>query len=215
MKKYLVVAALIFVEIAALIIIAILLFWYKNKQNQAATLKLNSIVQQAIIPPLATSQETLCKAGTFTTPSPNEISHNQSMSEDVYVQYVRTAINYYLNNDYSTGAKYNGLVDGVHNPDSAYTEFEAIDEDYLRSKFIVIATDTAPGGGEEIDLIFKDKPNQVFSASVNDYTDSTGHIHGFNLGDFSVYDSASNGALDMQTIQQAYINQICDPNFGT
>lgn len=210
MKKY-------FILLTLLVIVSLtFLIARKNQQKPFSAVVAGSTLQQIVTPAPATSQETLCKNNAFTAPLPSEITTNRLMAEDPYVQYLRTAINGYINSSYTTGGEYNGLVDGVHHEDSVsvFGEIERIGEDYLKSKFIVLETDPAPFGGESIVLIFKDKPDQVFYAWVYDYTDGKGHHQGYDLRGFSVYDAAENGAPDIQTTQKTYINQICDPDFG-
>ncbi len=66
---------------------------------------------------------------------------------------------------------YYGTYQKKHCEDSAYNPmtgpaFFSEDSNFLRSKFIVLQTDIAPGGGESIILMFKDKPDKIFYAWV-------------------------------------------------
>jgi hypothetical protein len=174
---------------------------------------------QSIDSSAATSsvQPTLCQTVPFNSPTATETNYNKSISEDPFVQYVRTALNDFLTNGYATcasGTCESGLLNDVHYPDGANFELQNISSDYLKSKFIVISTDVAPMGGKSIVLMFKDKPDKVFYAWVYDYRDSSGHNQGFDLRGFLEYDLKSNGAPDIETTQKMFIDQLCNPNFG-
>lgn len=149
----------------------------------------------------------LCRVAT--APSQDELTYSKQISQDPFVQYLRTAIDTYLDNTYTHG-KYAGLLNGAHSPDNAYNELKQIDGSYLKSKFIVLQTDIAPGGGESIVLLFKDTPDQVFYAWVYDYRNDANKNDGYDLRGFIPMTDGP----DIKTTQQTYINQICDPKIG-
>lgn len=158
----------------------------------------------------ALDKATLCRAGAFTPPLQDELDYSKEISKDASVKYLRTAINAYLEGTYTQGS-HAGLMDGVHSPDSAYNELRQMDESYLRSKFLVLETDIAVGGGESIAVLFKDKPDTVFYVWVYEYIKEDGSHRGFDLRALT---PTIDGAKDIATTQQIFINQICDFKMG-
>ncbi len=164
---------------------------------------------------VAHSREELCLPGSYSPPTVAELSFDKRVAQDGFVTYLRQSLNAYLAKSYAACSAANcplGLLDGVHYPDSAVSELDALPpeyKDYLQSKFVVLSTDIAPGGGESIVIIFKDKPDILFYAWVYGY-----HGHGFDLRGFSVYDPAKNGAPSILETQKTYIDQLCNEALG-
>ncbi len=102
------------------------------------------------------SREELCKIGNFTKPLKQEVDYNSEISKDTSDQYLRLSIDDFLTKNYvTTNCSYSGQQhDGRHCADGAYDEamneysLTRIDPTYLKSKFIVLSVDQAPGGGK-------------------------------------------------------------------
>ena len=97
--------------------------------------------------------------------------------KDPYVIHLRKSIDGYLN-----GTNY-----GMDNPDIVY-ELEMDDgrisgvepfKEYLESKFIVISIDDGLFGGKIINIMFQDKPDQIFWTWVYKKADGEYDLRGF------------------------------------
>lgn len=214
----------ILIIITVFIITAVSLWWVirlyvdETKGGDNTVLHTGAGLNSGSSQPIATENDItpiLCQEGAFSAPSADEVDYNTLMSKDVFVQYIRTALDVFLSNTYATNTEgYDGplgLVNGIHRKDTAYDDLLTIDKSYLSSKFIVLQSDTAPGGGAWIILIFKDIPDRVFHAWVYNYHNSTGdHSDGFDLRAFGEQTERPS----IETVQSAYINQLCDPSLG-
>jgi len=177
---------------------------------------------------VAHSKTDLCKVGAFFSPLPDEVNFNKEVLQDKFVQYLRASLNNWLSGKYGSATNpktsyecpHTGLLDGKQCPDSAFDEgdyengLSKINQDYLKSKFIVLQTDIAPGGGVSIILMFKDKPDKVFYAWVYRYRGVDEVIRGFDLRAFNEYDLTGNDAPGVEETQKMFINQLCSDNFG-
>jgi hypothetical protein len=93
------------------------------------------------------------------------------------VIYIRTALNIYLNGDLNNllpkSAKEkkesNDLIYGL----------DSFNKSYYKSKFVVIYYDTAPFGGQNITILFQDKPDRFFTTWVYKLADKTYELRGF------------------------------------
>lgn len=132
--------------------------------------------------------EELCKEGSFAPPLEQEVAYDNEIRKNEFVQYLRKALDSSIAGDNFDLTNYS---------------------DYIKGKFIVLATSTAPGGGSSIILMFKDKPDKVFYAWVYDYLDGK-----YDLRGFMEYDLAKNEAPNIQETQKSFINQLCDKDFG-
>ena len=205
------------------IILGVLFFIKENKSSP------NPIPS----PPTSTIahlKDELCKVGAYSTPLAQEISFNEEVVKDRFVQYLRIALNNWLSGKYDTisnprlsnQCEYGGLVDGLQCPDTVFTDssygISKIEQDYLKSKFIVFQTDPAPFGGESIVLMFKDKPDKVFYAWVYRYYDKDpsdpNDIRGFDLRALNEYDLTENKAPSIEETQKMFINQLCNEGLG-
>jgi hypothetical protein len=177
--------------------------------------------------PPSEENKALCSSISFSKPTADEIKYNTEISNDEFVQYLRRSINDFLDNNYVTSTcSYTGLLNGTHCADFAYEESNdhgsalfSESADVLSGKFIVLETDLAPGGGESIVLMFKNKPDEIFYAWVYDYTNSgsaaTGTVNGYDLRELDQY--TSDPGSDTPTIsetQHAYIDQLCSSKMG-
>jgi len=185
---------------------------------------------------VAHSKAELCKAGTFTSPSSEEINHE---IKDKFALYLRTALNNWLSGKYGSATNpktsyeclHTGLLDGKQCPDGVYydanydpdgifeegdydNDLSKINQDYLKSQFIVLEEGPAATGGASILLIFKDKPDKVFYAWVYRYLSEDDKIIGFDLRALEEYDVTKNGAPSLAETQDMFINQLCNDNFG-
>lgn len=140
------------------------------------------------------TNEELCREGNFVAPLEQEIAFNESIKKDEFVQHLRKMLD---------------------NPEAGIgltTNFDNITKyaDYIKSKFIVLSTDIAAGGGESIVLMFKDRPDKVFYAWVYDYKNNSG----YDLRGFTEYSLAKNEAPDIDETQKLFSSQLCDKDFG-
>jgi hypothetical protein len=178
------------------------------------TPKLESQVQ----PPQEFGRDQLCTVVSYEPLLPQEIEYGQLVAQDEFVLYLRRAVDDYLSGDFlpcdSTGCTHRGLVNGEHYADTAYDadlgdfSLTGIDSSSLSGKFIVVGTDIAPGGGESVLLLFKDRPDRIFHAWVYDYGNG-----GYDLRSFNPYEPGPNEPSLADTLT-SLINQICDSDFG-
>lgn len=169
---------------------------------------------------LARTNEELCKPNAFTALLDQEVKFNQEIIEDKFIQHLRFAIDNFLNKKYESieaCGGYYGYYQGKYCEDSAYNPttgpvFFFEDNDFLRSKFIVLYADTASVGGMSINLMFKDKPDQIFCAWVygrDDYYDLRG-FYNYN------HEAAPNreDVPSPREAQKIFINQLCNQEAG-
>src|SRR3989344_9210150 len=214
------------IKIGVGILILVILLFLMPKWDNSPTSTIKSPLAE-----IAHSQVELCKAGAFSSPLAQEIDFNKGVVKDRFVQYLRIALDNWLSRKYGTATKpetsyeclHTGLLDGKQCPDGAFDDgdyengLSKISQDYLKSKFVVLQTDPAPGGGESIVLIFKDKPDKAFYAWVYRYWENDPldpkDIRGFDLRALNEYDLTENQAPSLQETQKMFINQLCG-DFG-
>lgn len=164
---------------------------------------------------LATTREQLCLSGTYSTPTKQEIEYNAMIAKDGPVIYLRRALDAYLDKSYKTCAWENyrdKKSDCIYLNDSILPALDQLVSEkngYLQSKFIVLSTDIAVGGGEDITLLFKDKPDTLFVAWVYINEDEV-----YDLKGFDVFNPEDYGGQSIKDAQESYINQICDQTMG-
>lgn len=154
------------------------------------------------------AQKYPCKNIEFNIPSKEELDYNELIKEDPFVKYLRFTLNKFSDGDYipcEDGCSVPGLFFSSHFEDSAYSELEQYDKEMLKSKFIVLQTDIAVGGGSSIVILFKEYPDWLYYAWV--YSDSDDY---FDLRDFHEYNLLKN----IEDIQKIFINQICNEDMG-
>lgn len=207
------------------ILIMVIAFTFYNSKNTSIHTTPSTTPTPDIT---AYSKDELCKDWVFTSPSIQEVNFNKEMAQDRFVKYLRTALNNWLSGKYGSATHpktsyecpYTGLMYGKQCPDGAFDEgdyssgLSKIDPTYLKSKFIVLSADGAPGGGESIVLLFKDKPDKVFYAWVYRYRDDNDVIKGFDLRALDEYDLSKNEAPSVTETQKMFTNQICSPDIG-
>lgn len=176
--------------IIILIVVFFYLFFIQNNTKE------NIEYQQTNQNNNVISKEELCVQENFTTPSEQELNFNNEIKKDEFVSHLRKSFDKFLNGNISEEDDFS------FENNSEYTE-------YIKSKFIVLSTDIAPGGGESIIILFKDKPDKVFYTWV--YNDSENN---YNLKSFNEYDIEKSSKSTIEEIQQTFINQICSKNFG-
>lgn len=198
--------------IIALCFILIVLTYIYSQFNKLIKSSLDdnlNLATTTIDTKLTNLNDDICKTATFTPPLASEITFNNQIKQDEFIKYLRRSIDDFLSSQYIpcvSSSCINGLIDGTHYADSAYSDLGRIDPAYLRSNFIVLSTDIAPGGGESIVLMFKNKPDKMFYAWVYGYN---GEIS-FDLRGFSIYE----GAPSVKEVQKMFINQLCGDDFG-
>lgn len=179
---------------------------------------------------IAHTNEELCKAGDFTRLLDQEVDFNKEIVKDRFVQYLRLTLNNWISGKYgsinepklSNKCEHGGLLRSLQCPDAVFMDesfgIPEIGEEYLKSKFIVLKTDTALGGGASIVLMFKDKPDKVFYAWVYRYYDNDpldpDDIQGFDLRGLSEYTLGKNNRPNIEEIQKMFITQLCNQEIG-
>lgn len=202
--------------IIVLCLILIALTYVYVQFNESVKLSLDdnfNLATTTINTKLASLNNNICEIETFTPPLTSEITYNNKIKKDEFVGYLRRSLDDFLSSQYVpcvTASCSVGLSNGIHYADSVYNDVARVDPAYLRSKFIVLSTDVAPGGGESIVLMFKDRPDKMFYAWVygregQDY---------FDLRGFSIYDPLKNDAPSIKDTQKIFINQLCNDEFG-
>ena len=142
-----------------------------------------------------TTKEELCATVQFTEPLKQEIDYNEEINKKGYIVYLRDTFNEMLINP------------------KIYKSDEFIlfpDTSYLQSKFIVLTTDYAPGGGYSVVLLFKDKPDRIFYAWVYEFHSTKDYY----LRSFKEYDTDENNSPSVGKSQRIFINQICNDEMG-
>lgn len=84
--------------------------------------------------------------------TPDQMKRYASTYKDPYVLHIRKVINNYLSGK---------LVGGDH-----YKDLKAVDQEYLKNKFIVLSVENSLMGGRDISLISQKKPDKIFWAWV-------------------------------------------------
>ena len=115
-----------------------------------------------------------------------EIGKYYKIYQDPYVVNLRQSLNNYVTNS-------NGINDLV-----------SYDSSYYKSKFIVMTINNNIGGGKDIQIIFQDKPDRVFSAWVYKLATGDYELRSFNSKDY-----------DKQTLNKiinSYNSLILDKN---
>lgn len=135
------------------------------------------------------TNDELCKGEYFVAPLEQEITYDNEIKKDEFVKYLREVLDKSVSGD----------------------NFDLVDyADYMKSKFIVLTIDIAPGGGASIVLIFKNRPDKVFYVWIYKYEDNSG----YDLRGFTEYNLAKNEAPNIEKTQKLFINQLCDKDFG-
>ena len=141
-----------------------------------------------------TTKEKLCAVVQFTQPLQQEIDYNEDINKEGYIVYLRNTFN-----------------DMLINPEIYKDELILFpDTSYLQSKFIVLNTDYAPGGGYSVVLLFKDKPDRIFYAWVYEFHSTKDYY----LRSFKEYDTDENNSPSVGKSQRIFINQICNDEMG-
>lgn len=155
----------------------------------------NNLPEDSAIEPLTATEE--------------ELKQYKETLTNPYVVHVRTALNGYLD----------GSNEGMWNPDLTINKHEegeyisglaAFDKSYYRSKFVVLAVKDFVGGGKEINIIFQDKPDTLFSAWV--YSPGGGASNHYDLRKF--WQKQGWGPKEMSGIQTALSSYLYDPQYG-
>jgi hypothetical protein len=147
----------------------------------------NVLAADSVDGPIGFSRTELCKAGTYTTPSAEEKAYMSRMNRDKFVIQLRKEINDFLSGNAS--AQISKIL-------------TRIPPEYLSSKFTVVETDIAPGGGESILLIFNSNPDRVFYAWVYAQPDTPYEVRALH----ELHDAEES---DIVGTQKELINQIC------
>lgn len=84
--------------------------------------------------------------------TPDQMKKYAATYKDPYVLHVRKVINNYLS----------GKLVGGDN----YKDLKAVDQEYLKNKFVVLSVENSLTGGRDISLISQKKPDKIFWAWV-------------------------------------------------
>ncbi len=206
----------------AFAVIAIFSFAYCSGQKNKERLSINNTNENSTLgrdfsnvepsvkePTIYHTKEELCSSLSPQDPSPEENKINIQIKKDPFVKHLRKVLDAFLN-----GKTIPCQDSSCYSNDIAYyIESSEIDVEYLKGKFIVLQTDIAPGGGESIIVLFKDKPDQVFYVWV--YGGKKGEkydVRGFN--EFGKLSEKRLSKSDLQDTQKIFVNQICSDKFG-
>ena len=96
----------------------------------------------------------------------NNIDNYYKIYQDPYVINLRQSFNNYISNN-----------DGIN-------DLASYDSSYYKSKFVVLTIDNNIGGGKNIQIIFQDKPDKVFSAWVYKLATGEYELRSFNTKDY-------------------------------
>lgn len=93
---------------------------------------------------------------------PSELAEKQLQNyydayKNPYVLHIRKALNDYLN--------------GINVGDDSKSGLANFNKDYYKSKFIVLSINNALFEGKEIQIVFQDRPDKIFSARIYKQTD--------------------------------------------
>lgn len=168
--------------------------------------KINQIKDTSYNQPIDVSQnnepKSLCESVKFTQPKAEEIEYNEVIKNDPLVKYLRFTLDKYTTNDFSPcdeNCTIPGLYRGKHFEDTAYGDLQNYSSQILKSKFIVLETETSSFGGQSIVLMFKDSPDKLYYAQIYGEDDY------FDLRGFSEYTPPKT----IEEVQEIFINQLC------
>ena len=100
---------------------------------------------------------------TFT---PEEFEDYYQVYRNPYVIHIRKVLNSYLEGKIEGISSPNVVVKTDIDKDGFMTGLDSFSKDYYKSKFVVFSINDFLGGGKEIQIIFQDKPDRLFSAWV-------------------------------------------------
>lgn len=111
--------------------------------------------------------------------SKERINQYYQVYQNPNVIYLRQALNAYLAHDSSQACISQAAV-SARVDQGIVTGLDSFDKSYYKSKFIVFTIDKNKENGEDIQIIFKDKPDRVFYAWLGDNPYKELCLLGFN-----------------------------------
>lgn len=102
--------------------------------------------------------------------TPEQLEQYYKVYESPYVKYLRKVFDGYLTGTSGGGYEYEAL--------------RRFDNDYYKSRFVVLSVEDALMGGSLITLIFQDRPDKVFKAWVYENDRKAHELREFAPGDF-------------------------------
>jgi hypothetical protein len=118
---------------------------------------------------------------------------NQQVMNDPYIKHIRTALNGYLD----------GTYEGISDPDNAINPSSqdkpnsglgAFSKEYYQSKFYVMSITQGLFGGEEINIIFADKPDKIFWIWI--FTTENGDYDFMGISETESSEKAEAGSIE-------------------
>ena len=97
--------------------------------------------------------------------SPEQMKRYASTYKDPCVRHIRKVIDNYLNGKLVGNDKYDDL--------------KAVDQEYLRNRFVVLSVKNSIMGGREISLISQKKPDKIFWTWIYKYPDGVYELRAF------------------------------------
>ncbi len=147
-KQILIISCLAIIMVIGYLLINLLLVSYHSKVDSS---NLRKIASSPTVTPLSFS--------------PEQLATYYKSYQDPYVIHIRTALNGYLDGS-DTGIDSPNLVIESTKTAVLISGLSSFSKDYYKSKFIVMAINPALSGGENISIIFQDKPDKLFDVWV-------------------------------------------------
>lgn len=116
----------------------------------------------------------------------DELSQYKSVYQEYPVQFLRKALDAYLENDSSKACILQVAVTKTDGKDYGVEEItsglEAFDKEYYKSKFVVAtySDNKEVEGSKDIQIIFKDRPDRIFYAWIGNNPQGETCLLGFN-----------------------------------
>jgi len=162
---------LLFVLVVFLVVGAFLLT--KSKANKQTSF--NSVSPTPSI-------EAEAKINILTDIDPKELEEYYNIYKNPYVLYLRRALDAYLASDSSDVNISMGAIE-KDSREGITSGLEAFSKEYYQSKFVVFTIDDSIAGGEDIQIMFQDKPDRLFYAWVYQLAGGDYELRGFNSRD--------------------------------
>lgn len=123
--------------------------------------------------PSATAKETILDA------PKDKIEGYYRVYQNPSVIFLRKALNAYLAND-SAGVNISMAAVQSDTRDGIISGLSSFSKDYYKSKFVVVTIDKSIAGGEDIQILFQEKPDRIFYAWVYQLASGDYELRGFN-----------------------------------
>lgn len=120
-----------------------------------------------------TTKETIMDA------SKDQLEGYYRVYQNPSVIFLRKALNAYLAND-SAGVNISMAAVQSETRDGIISGLSSFSKDYYKSKFVVVTINKGISGGDDIQILFQDKPDRIFYAWVYKLASGDYELRGFN-----------------------------------